>query len=94
MAYSSYGIDREDVRNWMTEKKWYKDFWSNSYPFFEDVSRVFNKDISTFDLREQCFMDIAASCQKEFEEVLLELFKKFKEKTKLNSYYSGGAALK
>ncbi|HCC68053.1 TPA: hypothetical protein DEP90_02510 [Patescibacteria group bacterium] len=94
MGYSSFGKYDKKIRNWLVRNSWYKDFWSNPSKFFEDVNKEFGLDIKEFDLKNQFFMDIAAVCQKEFEDVIYDLIIKFKEQIGCtNLYFSGGSAL-
>ncbi len=94
MGYSSYGSDGNEIRKWLKENKWFAGFWKDHNHFFEDISQIYQEEIVNFDLKKQCFMDIAASCQREFEDVILGLMKQYQSLTNAEYlYYSGGAAL-
>lgn len=94
MGYSSYGKYNDRIRKWLKENNWYSNHWENPHKFFADVKKEFGKSFETFDLNNQFFKDIAFVCQKEFEETIFELIKKYKDLTGTDYLYlSGGSAL-
>lgn len=94
MGYSSYGKYDKKIRNWLKRNNWYSDYWKNPTQLFKDIKKEFGLDIKEFDLKNQFFMDIAAVCQKEFEDRVYNLVLKYQKETGSTSlYFSGGSAL-
>lgn len=94
MGYSSYGRYSKKIRNWLKKNNWYSDHWKNPKQFFKDIKKEFKFDIKKFDLKNQFFMDIAAVCQKEFENKIYNLVLKYQKETNSKTlYFSGGSAL-
>lgn len=94
MGYSSYGKYNKKIRDWLEKNNWYSDHWKNPTQLFKDIKKEFGINIKKFDLKNQFFMDIAAVCQKEFEDRVYNLVLKFQKETGSTSlYFSGGSAL-
>ena len=94
MGYSSYGKYNKKIRDWLVKNNWYSDYWKNPTQLFKDIKKEFGLDIKEFNLKNQFFMDIAAVCQKEFEDTVYNLVLKYQKKTgATNLYFSGGSAL-
>jgi carbamoyltransferase len=94
MGYSSYGKYNKKIRDWLKKNNWYSDHWKNPKQIFKDIKKEFDLDIKEFDLKNKFFMDIAAVCQKEFEDSIYNLILKYQQKTgSTNLYFAGGSAL-
>lgn len=94
MGYSSFGTPKEKILNWLHANDWFLKYQGTEEEMLDCINEEFGLNISSFNLHEKLFMDIAACFQKGFEEKVLDYLTQYIEKTGAkNLYYSGGAAL-
>jgi carbamoyltransferase len=93
MGYSSYGKYSEEIKDWLHNNDWFKNYFDKPKEFWNKVKKM-RPQINNFDLKNTFFMDIARVCQEEFEEIIFNLIKKYQKQTDAEYlYFSGGSAL-
>ncbi len=94
MGYSSYGVVKQDMIEWLRNNQYFLQFEGTHDEMLALINAKFKLSLQGFDNKHQIFMDIAACIQSEFENQIVEFINRYKIKTGAKFlYYSGGAAL-
>lgn len=93
MGYAAYGQDLPEIRAWLRKHDWFRQHRKSPETFFNSARREFGWQAEGFDLHDPFLMNIAASCQAEFEEQIFSLFTRLQERTKAKQLYAAGGAM-
>jgi carbamoyltransferase len=92
MGYAAYGQDLPEIRTWLKQHDWFRSHWKNPAAFFQAARTDFGWIAESFDLHDPFLMNIAASCQAEFEEQMFDLISRLREETGATRLYTAGGA--
>lgn len=93
MGLAAYGQDLPEIRAWLKKHDWFRRHWKSPETFFQAARKEFAWQAEGFDLHDPFLMNIAASCQAEFEEQIFSLFTRLQERTKAKRLYAAGGAM-
>jgi carbamoyltransferase len=92
MGYAAYGQDTPGLRAWLHQHDWFRKHLQAPEQFFKAAREDFSWHATGFDLHDQLLMNIAACCQAEFEEHMLTLLTRLRERTGATRLYAAGGA--
>jgi carbamoyltransferase len=95
MGYAAFGRPRPELREWLTRHDWFRRHWREPEVFFRAAKRDLGRDVDPgLDLRDPLLMDIAACCQAELEDTMVDLLRRHAEATGARRLYlAGGVGL-
>lgn len=92
MGYASWGRSDPAIIRWMSDNGWF--FGWSQEELLREVNGFFGTSKERFDTKDPDLMDIAASMQEAFEEIVTSFMKEARSAYGSDVlYYSGGAAL-